>query len=136
MPEPTFTLNFNAAAERAILAGPANAMNKIVEQAVIRAKRDSPFKTGTNRRSISSDVIGKDTHRIFTQSGYGAFLELGTGIFGPKKKVIVLTRGGKTFTSKGMPARPYIRPTLTWAMRNAKGIIAGSVKGLPPRKIG
>lgn len=46
-----------------------------------QAKQDSPVLTGTNRRSIDSET--HQTARgpeatLFTQSGYGGYLELGT----------------------------------------------------------
>lgn len=50
----------------------------------------SPRKTGTNRRSIKFEVEGK-TAEIWTESGYGGYLEVGTA---------------------RMPARPYLRPAV------------------------
>lgn len=58
------------------------------------AKELSPKKTGTNQRSIATDtqeVGGRVEGSIFTQSGYGGFLEVGT--------------------SK-MAARPYLWPAV------------------------
>jgi HK97 gp10 family phage protein len=56
------------------------------------AVSDSPVKTGTNRRSIDTETERTGTGikgQIFTQSGYGGYLETGT--------------------SK-MDARPYLAP--------------------------
>ena len=50
----------------------------------------SPWKTGNNRRSIDYDVAGLSGD-IFSTSGYGGYLEVGT---------------------VKMPARPYFRPAL------------------------
>ena len=58
------------------------------------AKELSPYISGTNRRSIGIDVQevgGRVEGSIFTQSGYGGFLEIGT--------------------SK-MAARPYLWPAV------------------------
>ncbi len=46
------------------------------------AKDLSPVKTGHNRRTIETEVTrlpnGDTEAKLYTQSGYGAFLELGT----------------------------------------------------------
>lgn len=45
------------------------------------AVQNSPKLTGTNARSIDTEVVKTDqgvTATIFTQSGYGGYLELGT----------------------------------------------------------
>ena len=65
------------------------------------AKELSPKKTGTNQRSIGievEEVGGRVEGSIFTQSGYGGFLEVGT--------------------SK-MAARPYLWPAVE---RHAKKV--------------
>jgi HK97 gp10 family phage protein len=57
-----------------------------------QAQRDTPVKTGTNRRSIDTEVeqvADGVKAELFTQSGYGAYLELGT---------------------RKMDARPYLWP--------------------------
>jgi HK97 gp10 family phage protein len=62
-----------------------NVMSKI-------ASKNSPHDTGNNSDSIAKDAGmegGKIVGRVYTQSGYGGWLEIGT--------------------SK-MPARPYIAP--------------------------
>lgn len=41
------------------------------------AKDKTPYDTGTNRASITWDESEKQ-FRVYTQSGYGAYLELGT----------------------------------------------------------
>jgi len=56
------------------------------------AKEGSPVLTGTNKRSIDTEVTEYPAGiqgQLFTQSGYGGYLEIGT--------------------SK-MPARPYLQP--------------------------
>jgi HK97 gp10 family phage protein len=54
------------------------------------ASRLSPKKRGFNSRSIKFKVKGK-TAEIWTESGYGGYLEVGTA---------------------RMPARPYLRPSV------------------------
>ncbi len=66
------------------------------------ASRLSPKKTGTNSRSIMYEVKGK-TAKIWTESGYGGYLEIGTA---------------------RMPARPYLRP----AIERNKRAIARAIK--------
>lgn len=56
------------------------------------AKEGTPVLTGTNKRSIDTEVTqypGGVQAQLFTQSGYGGFLEIGT---------------------RNMPARPYLQP--------------------------
>lgn len=46
------------------------------------AVRNSPKRTGTNARSIDTEVVGSATGvkgSIYTQSGYGGYVEVGTG---------------------------------------------------------
>ena len=66
------------------------------------AVRLSPHKTGNNSRSITYSVKGK-TAKIWTESGYGGYLEIGTA---------------------RMPARPYLRP----AIERNKRAIAQAIK--------
>lgn len=54
------------------------------------AIRGSPFLTGNNRRSIRYDAKGL-TGSIFSTSGYGGFLEIGTAV---------------------MAGRPYFQPAV------------------------
>lgn len=100
------------------------------ELVVRRAKELSPYDTGHNRRSITMDAfvdgerVGAQVEsgftvdsatlgvkargpsfRIYTQSGYGAFLELGT---------------------RRMPAQPYIYP----AFEQMQAYLAGELEGV------
>ena len=62
----------------------------------------SPHDRGTNRAGIRHKLITRGTSpwiEIFTTSGYGAYLELGT---------------------KRMPARPYIVPAILYAISTAE----------------
>lgn len=53
------------------------------------AKKKSPYKTGNNRRGITSKKKSVLGWEVFTTTGYGAYLELGT---------------------KNMAAQPYFAP--------------------------
>ena len=65
----------------------------------------SPYKRGFNRRSITYKVKGK-TAEIWTESGYGGYLEVGTATMG---------------------ARPYLRPAIE---RNKRAIAKAIAKHL------
>ena len=72
-------------------------LRKFAEVMTEKTKDGSPFQTGHNKRSITFDetIAGLSAKgiafgfRVFTESGYGAFLELGTA---------------------RRPATPYFRP--------------------------
>ena len=66
------------------------ALTRLAQEAVVEAQKRSPYQTGTNRRSITHRAVGGG-RIIFTTSGYGGYLEVGTG---------------------RMAARPYIRPAI------------------------
>lgn len=62
-----------------------NARNEFVEVAEEVAKSNAPFDTGNHRDLISHDEIDGGTKaRLFSQSGYGAHLELGTARMSPR----------------------------------------------------
>jgi len=62
---------------------------ELIETFVELAKERSPYLTGNNRSTITYSTPGVLHWRVFTTSGYGAWLELGT---------------------KRMGARPYFAP--------------------------
>ena len=79
--------------------GGLQSVQEVTDLATYLAKSLSPIDTGHNRRSIRNKVkVYKDRAqgRIFTESGYGAYLELGTA---------------------RMVARPYIGPAVTQAFQ-------------------
>ena len=102
--EMTFKVTFNEQILKKIEKAPTEALNRMAEHVEAGAKRRSPVKTGTNRGSITWDAPRGGERRIFTQSGYGAYLELGT---------------------KHMAARPFIRPALEDVKRRAAEILKG-----------
>ena len=129
--EMTFTVTWNKGFDKRIVGIANPVLNRMAEEAVAEAKRRSPYKTGNNKRHIDWDTPERRVRRIFTTSGYGGLLEVGTGIHGPKKRPITLkSRSGKTFTSQGMRARPYIRPAIEDVRRRAEEILAKVIKGL------
>ena len=54
------------------------------EKMAVRAKRNSPHDTGHNRDSISMVEIDPLHVQVQTESGYGAYLELGTARMGAR----------------------------------------------------
>jgi len=83
------------------------------------AKQESPKRTGHNMRSISYEVQvdGVDVRLIVsTASGYGGWLAIGTGIYGPR----------------GQPIRPKRAKVLAWKGEDGKVHFAKEVKGFPP----
>ena len=53
-------------------------LQDFVELMTLKTKERSPVLTGHNRSSIAWERLGPLKFRVFTQSGYGAYLELGT----------------------------------------------------------
>ena len=61
------------------------ARNEFVEVAEEITKSGAPYKTGNHRDLISHDEIdGGSKARLFSQSNYGAYLELGTAHTAPR----------------------------------------------------
>lgn len=65
------------------------------EKIVDGAKVGTPILTGNNKDLIGTDAHDKMRASVFTRSGYGAWLELGTS---------------------RMPARPYFAPAIATAI--------------------
>ena len=102
-------------------------LNAVAQEVVGEAKKESPFKTGKNRRSIFHTLLSKTSAKIFTTSGYGGYLEVGTGLFGPHKKRITPVTKKALFwrgaahpvaSVAGMRAQPYIVPAMDKVKRN------------------
>ena len=100
-----FTITFDRAAEKKLLAAGPIALTRVAEAITKQAKvhPPSPVLTGTNRRSIDWDAPSPNVRRVFTQSGYGAFLEFGT---------------------KKMAAQPYMKPAFDLVRGSVDKIIA------------
>jgi hypothetical protein len=71
------------------------------------AQELSPVDRGTNRRSITTETQrtpdGSVMAEIFTQSGYGGYLELG-------HRVHIGKRGSSEFSDTPVQGKPYIYP--------------------------
>lgn len=98
----TFKLNLNLeGAKQQIMDAAFKAVQEEFELGIKPAAVDeSPYKSGTNRRSIDTDVENQGTQikaELYTQSGYGGYLETGT--------------------SK-MDARPYLAPAFNEGIAN------------------
>lgn len=82
--------NFKAEATKAGL----DLMPQIVQQIQAAIVRRSPFRFGTNRRSVrSTRLTDKKSYAIFSTSGYGGYLEF----------------GHRTRSGRFVAARPYFR---------------------------
>ena len=148
-----FKITFNKKAEKQMLAIGERAVMVLAQEAKGIAIRKSPYKTGTNRRSIDF-ALRREFMRllqppvsvprgavaaIFTQSGYGAHLEFGTGVHGhtgkpivPKKAKVLhwVDEEGEHFARsvQGMEARPYMRPALESVKARAGAILRKEFK--------
>lgn len=110
-----------------------------------KAKELSPVNHEKNRDSIEfvmlEDKAGKIQGQLQTSSGYGGWLEIGTGLFGPAKHRIVPVNSkflswideetGKRITvrsTKGMQAKPYMKPALDATKSELKPCILAAVR--------
>jgi len=112
-------------------------MRGAIQNAVSRiqssARSKAPHRTGTLQRSILTEVFSTNG-RVYVGEKYGIYFELGTGIYGPERRMItpknakVLAwssgRGGKgsmVFAKKvrGIPKQPFFKP----AIEESKGYI-------------
>lgn len=66
-----------------------------------KAKQKSPYLTGNNRRSISFEMPTPLRARIYTESGYGGFLELGTSRMAPRPYFAPAYQETRDLMSKG-----------------------------------
>ena len=71
----------------------------IAEDTASRAADYSPYDTGNNRDSIKFNQLREGAFIVFTESGYGGWLEIGT---------------------EKRPATPYIRPAYQEAVAAAE----------------
>jgi HK97 gp10 family phage protein len=75
------------------------------------AKEGSPVLTGTNKRSIDTEVTQIPSGvqaKLFTQSGYGGYLEIGT---------------------RNMSARPYLQPAFDEGVSNIAEKVKENLNG-------
>lgn len=95
----------------AMLAGITEVFQIDIREEAIRL---SPYQTGTNRRSIDTEVTEQENGiqaQLFSQSGYGGYLETGT---------------------VKMKAQPYLWPAFNKFIGRLSEIIGQKVKAIKP----
>lgn len=97
------TVKLNGGLMRDLLEKSSDIIEEVVDASTRYAQRESPYRFGHNRSSLTWDKSGGKSgdvpgYRIYTQSGYGGYLELGTA---------------------RMAARPYIEPSIRRAIHEA-----------------
>lgn len=130
-------------------------MTKAMQKSVLtiegEAKRLVPVKTGNLRRSLHSEVkpiFGGVTGIVGTPVDYAPDVELGTGIYGPKKQPILIqaknakalkipTPDGIIFRRSarvpGMKPRPYLRPAFDSKLRDVEGYFRQALQNVVRR---
>jgi len=78
-------------------------------------KNNTPVKSGQMKREWDIEKTGEYSWRIYNPTSYAVFLEYGTGIYGPKHKMIT----------------PVNKKALRWFVGN-KPFFARQVKGIKP----
>jgi len=127
------------------------AIEKSIKNVVVAIANDairfSPHITGHNRRSIKFEVgpgkpvaKGKLEGAVYSTSGYGGWLEVGTGIYGkrgvmitPKtaKMLVWEGKGGELIFAKavrGRKATPYFKPALDKNIHKLPQMIKAELK--------
>jgi HK97 gp10 family phage protein len=103
-------------AKNLVKAAMTNSVNKIQSQ----TRSLAPHRTGTLQRSVLTEVNYPDA-TVKVNEKYGAYIESGTGIYGPEKrkiepktaKVLAFKIGGSQVFArsvKGMKAHPFFKP--------------------------
>lgn len=117
---------------RIIEGGPERVMIRFGEEHKAEGMRQAPKRTGTLARSIDFEVKVRGNEirgTTFTTCGYGAWPELGTGIFGKTKKPIRPKRAKALWWEgadhpvpevAGQRAQPYIKPSFDTAKKRMR----------------
>ena len=120
----------SAAIEAAILRG----LEKIGLVAEGYAKKLCPVDTGNLRNSITHVVDEQELAAIIgTDSEYGAYVELGTGIYAeggggrPTPWVYQDAKGNWHYT-RGNKAKPYLKPALADHAQQYRDILVNELK--------
>jgi hypothetical protein len=71
-------------------AGMRGGFRVVVEQAAKRARDAAPRRKGKLRHGISSSVTGRLRGVLVSRAPYSSFLHEGTGLYGPRKRHIVI----------------------------------------------
>jgi len=101
----TSTVDAKAIKDKVGKAG-ADALKSVIVKITRDSKHDSPWLTGNNSRMIDFNIKGL-TGSVYSTSGYGGWLEIGTG---------------------KMPARPYMKPALDRHIGNLQGEVEVRLK--------
>lgn len=108
------------------------------------AKSLCPVDQKKNRDTIEfvllEDSGGKMEAQLQTESGYGGYIEIGTGLYGPQKKRVVPKKkkflswidpetGKRIFakSTQGMHARPYMYPAFLKTKHRIHGCVANAI---------
>lgn len=109
-------------------------LEKALEQACLivenSAKQNCPSSSGQLRQSITHQVEGTEG-QVGTNVEYAPYVEVGTGIYstqgnGRQTPWKYQDAKGEWHTTRGMQARPYLKP----ALDNNRGRIIDCFKGL------
>lgn len=110
------------------------ALERVGEQAEGYAKDLAPVDTGQLRNSISHVVDdGENVVYIGTPLEYGAYVELGTGIYAeggggrPTPWVYQDAKGNWHYT-RGNPAQPFLKPAVADHAQTYRNIIEDELK--------
>lgn len=98
---------------------------------IVRGKAigNAPYKTGTLRRSIITDV-NPNRAKIGTNLDYARIQEFGGTIRPKKKKMLAFKIGGKWVFAKKvtLPARPYLVPALFSSEEQIKRVFKAEIE--------
>lgn len=97
------------------------------------AKKACPVDTGDLRNSITHKVVPKEQAAyIGTNKEYGAYVELGTGIYyagGRQTPWAYTDDEGNTHWTRGQRPQPYLKPSVTEHKDTYRDIIESELKG-------
>jgi len=110
-------------------------LKAICDEMVFVAMKNAPYRTGNLRRTLDKDILADTSAEVFSTSGYGGYVEFGTGLFGPHhqriypttKKALSWFSGGMRVayrSTAGMKAQPFMEPAVDDVDRRAGSIIA------------
>ncbi len=109
-----------------------------VALAVVAAEKDmAPVKTGNLRRTIHVGMVGPTLAQTVASANYAAYVEFGTGIYGPSGKPIVPVRAKalRWAVGQGGPGGPELRLSGNRRTRMGQALgawaFAKSVRGRP-----
>lgn len=130
--EVTTDLKFEAANEKVAKAG-ADALKEVIIKIAADAKRDTLWKFGHNSRSIEFEAEGL-SGAVYSTSGYGGYLEVGTAPHGPRTANFLVWEDDKTgeliFAKwvRGIPPHPYMKPALDRHVGEFSGLVEAKLR--------